>query len=78
MIRELDTVALTKPLPEHALEPDDLGTVVMVHRGGEGFEIEFTTLSGDTVAVVTVPADSVRELRDDEIAHARVVAGSRA
>jgi hypothetical protein len=73
MIREFDTVALTKPLPEYGLEADDLGTVVMVHEGGAGFEVEFVTLAGETVAVETLPADAVRELHPDEIAHARLV-----
>ncbi|MGE5597304.1 MAG: DUF4926 domain-containing protein [Hyphomicrobiales bacterium] len=73
MIRELDTVALTRPLPEHGLEPGDLGTVVMVHRGGEGYEVEFTTLSGETLAVETLPSEAIRELQPDEIAHARAV-----
>ncbi len=75
MIREMDIVALTRPLPEHGLETGDTGTVVMVHRGGEGFEVEFVTLLGETVAVVTVSADAVRSLREREIAHARVLAG---
>lgn len=44
-------------------------------RGGEGFEVEFVTLLGETVAVVTVPADAVRSLREREIAHARILAG---
>lgn len=74
MIREFDTVALTRPVPEHGLEVDDW-TVVMVHRAGAGFEVEFVTLAGETVAVVTLPAEAVRELRADEIAHARVVVG---
>lgn len=73
MIHEFDTVALTRALPEHGLEADDLGTVVMVHEVGEGFEVEFATLGGETVAVVTLPADAVRELHPDEIAHARLV-----
>jgi hypothetical protein len=75
MIREMDIVALTRPLPEQGLEAGDTGTVVMVHAGGEGFEVEFVTLLGETVAVVTVPADAVRSLRQREIAHARVLAG---
>ncbi len=75
MIREMDIVALTRPLPEHGLEAGDTGTVVMVHRGGEGFEVEFVTLLGETVAVVTDAADAVRSLREREIAHARVLAG---
>lgn len=38
-----------------------------------GFEEEFVTVSGETVAVETLPADAVRELHRDEIAHARLV-----
>ena len=77
MIHELDTVALGVALPEHGLEPGDLGTVVLVHSQGRGFEVEFTTLAGETVAVVTLPVQAVRELQPDEIGHARVVAAGR-
>jgi hypothetical protein len=75
MIRELDIVALTRRLSEYGLEAGDTGTVVMVHAGGEGFEVEFVTLLGETVAVVTVSADAIRSLREREKAHARVLAG---
>lgn len=44
MIKELDSVVLTENLPEHGLESGDIGTVVMVHRGGVGYEVEFVTL----------------------------------
>ena len=71
MIEELERVILTVPLPEHGLEAGDIGTVVLVHRGGEGYEVEFITLDGKTVAVVTVLADQVRRIQRDEIAHAR-------
>ncbi len=74
MIKELDPVVLTKPLPEHGLRPGDVGWVVMIHAGGAGYEIEFVTLTGDTVSVVTVPAETVRPVRGKEIAHARRVA----
>lgn len=74
MISELDVVVLTRDLPDHGLEAGDVGTVVMVHEGGSGFEVEFVTFTGETVAVVTLPADAVRSIREREIAHARVVA----
>ena len=48
--------------------------VVLVHGAGAGFEVEFATLAGETLAVVTVPADSVRPVGDNEIAHVRRVA----
>jgi hypothetical protein len=74
MIRELDRVVLTKRLEALSLEPGDIGTVVLVHEGGRGFEIEFVTLDGETCAVTTVMADVVRPIHPNEIAHARVVA----
>jgi hypothetical protein len=74
MIKELDTVVLTESLPEFGLEPGDVGCVVLVHAGGGGYEIEFVTLTGETVSVVTVPATAVRAARPKEIAHARIVA----
>lgn len=74
MISELDVVVLTRNLPEYGLEAGDVGTVVMVHQERAGYEVEFMTLTGETLAVVTLPADSVRSIREREIAHARVVA----
>lgn len=74
MIKEMDPVVLTENLPEDGLEAGDVGWVVMVHGDGAGFEIEFLTLAGETVSVVTVPASSVRPVAPKEIAHARKVA----
>lgn len=74
MIRELDRVVLTRRLNELHLEPGDVGTVVLVHSDGLGFEVEFMTLDGETYAVATVTADDVRPIHHNEIAHARVVA----
>jgi len=73
MIQELDSVVLTIDLPEHGLKAGDIGTVVLVHRGGEGYEVEFMTLDGHTVAVVTLAATQVRPIGQSEIAHARPV-----
>ncbi len=73
MIEELSSVVLTSDLPEHGLRSGDIGTVVLVHRDGEGYEIEFTTLGGETLAVVTLNAAQVRPAARREIAHARPV-----
>jgi Domain of unknown function (DUF4926) len=73
-IREHDLVVLTADIPEESLKEGDVGTVVLVHRAGAGFEVEFATLAGETLAVVTVPANSVRPVGDNEIAHVRRVA----
>jgi hypothetical protein len=71
MIKELENVVLTSDLPEQGLARGDIGTVVLVHQQGKGYEVEFTTLDGETVAIVTLTADQVRPSKPREIAHAR-------
>jgi hypothetical protein len=73
MIKELDTVVLTEALPERGLERGDLGTVVLVHGAG-GYEVEFMTLDGGTLAVVSLFPHQVRPVGRREIAQARAVA----
>jgi hypothetical protein len=72
MLKELDTVVLAVDLPEHGLSRGDLGTVVLVHED-KGYEVEFMTLDGETLAVVSLFADQVRPVGHGEIAHARAV-----
>ena len=74
MIHELDDIILTTTLPQFGLAPGDIGTVVLVHRDGAGYEVEFTTLQGDTVVVVTLLASQVRATNTGEIPHARELA----
>jgi hypothetical protein len=71
MINELDAIVLTCDLPEEGLSAGDIGTVVLVHREHKGYEVEFLSLDGDTIAVVTLMPDQVRPVQSDEIAHAR-------
>jgi len=72
MIKELDTVVLAVDVPEHGLKRGDLGTVVLVHSAG-GYEVEFMTLGGETLAVISLKSDQVRPVGPREIAQARVV-----
>jgi hypothetical protein len=74
MIEELANIVLTADMPAHGLRAGDIGTVVLVHEGGNGYTVEFMTLSGDTVAVVTVSAEQIRPIRTNEIAHVRELA----
>lgn len=74
MINELDDVILTRDLPEHGLSAGDIGTVVLVHRKEAGYEVEFTALDGETIAVLTLMADHVRPANSGEIAHVRSLA----
>jgi len=71
MINELDSVILKADLPDHGLKSGDIGTVVLVHRDHAGYEVEFITLDGETIAVVSVLATQVRPVGPKEIAHAR-------
>ena len=73
MIKELDNVVLAVDLPDHQLREGDIGTVILVH-GDRGYEVEFTTLDGVTLAVVTLEGSRVRPIGKGEIAHVRRVA----
>lgn len=46
-------------------------TVVHIYRDGLAYELEFTTLDGDTAAVVTVEQSQARPVHKREITHAR-------
>jgi hypothetical protein len=74
MINELDTVALTVDLPRHRLRQGDIGAVVLVPPGRAAFEVEFVSLGGDTIALVSLAPNQVRPVKADEIANARALA----
>jgi hypothetical protein len=76
MIKEHDCVVLTTNVPDEGLEAGDVGTVVHIHKGGEGYEVEFTTLTGDTVAIITLLAGQVRPLNRRDLAHTRELASA--
>ena len=68
MISELDRVVLTADLPEYDLKLGDIGTVVLVHQEGLGYEVEFMTLTGKTIAIVALFSSQLRAIGDREIA----------
>ena len=76
MIKEHDCVVLSVDLPAEGLAAGDIGTVVHIHGAGEGYEVEFMTLDGQTVAVSTLLADQVRPIGRREIAHVRTLAAA--
>jgi len=57
-------VILTRDVAERGLRAGDLGTVVERHVVGgvpeEGYSVEFFDMTGNTVAVVTLPASALR------------------
>ena len=74
MMKELDLVVLSGDIPECGLREGDVGTVVLVHEGGAGCEVEFVALDGETIAVATLESSQIRPIAHREIAHARSVA----
>jgi hypothetical protein len=73
MIKEHERIVLSAPVPAEGLEAGDVGTVVHVYKDGLAYEVEFTTLDGETAAVVTVESSQVRPVGKREIAHARTL-----
>ena len=71
MIREHDCVVLTQDLPGECLQTGDIGTVVHIHQEGAGYEVEFITLVGETVAIATLLPTQLRPIAKRDIAHVR-------
>jgi hypothetical protein len=72
-MQELERVALTEDLSEHDLKMGDIGMIVHVYGDRKGYEVEFVTLNGDLVALVSVYPSQIRPLESNEIASARAV-----
>ena len=77
-IKELDVVVIMQDVPEHGLISGDVGTVVHCYGEDEAYEIEVVAANGHTVALMTLPASSVRLKRGWEISHVREHAPVRA
>ena len=64
-LKMFEPAILTVNLPEEGLFAGDVGTVVDRHDvpgvAETGYSVEFFDMTGHTVAVVTVPASSLRE-----------------
>ena len=71
MIKEHEEIVLAEDLPRYGLKRGDIGTVIDIHQGGKGYSLEFVALDGETLAIATVNANQVRQIRKNEIAQAR-------
>jgi hypothetical protein len=71
VLQETELAVLTVDLPEYGLKAGDVGTVVLVH-GRKGYEVEFMTLDGETVAVSSLQAAQVRPISSREVAHVHI------
>jgi hypothetical protein len=71
MIKEHERAVLTTDMPENHLRAGDVGTVVHIYEDSAAYEIEFFTLDGRTVDVVTVEARHVRPVSNRDMLHIR-------
>ena len=71
MINEHDIVVLTEDLTDEGLRAGDIGTVVHIHNNGAGYEVEFMTLAGQTIAVASLLPAQVRAVGRQDVAHVR-------
>ncbi len=74
MIKELDLVALNHDIESHGLRADDVGTVVHCYIDNVGFEVEFVTAEGRTIALLTLTTADIRPIRSTEMLHVRELA----
>lgn len=70
--KELDTVVLVKDIPESGLRAGDLGAIVQTYDQAS-LEVEFVTAAGRTQALLTLPVDSVRPVRENDLPTVRPV-----
>jgi hypothetical protein len=73
MIQEHERVMLTVDIPEYGLKAGDVGVIVMIHDEGAGYELEMFTADGNTLDVITVEANQVRPVSNQEVLHARLL-----
>ncbi len=67
MFKEFERIVLTKNLPERNLVKGDVGTIVDSYENGRGYEVEFITLSGETVSVKTLCKNDIRQINPKAI-----------
>ena len=64
-------MVLMQDLTGASLKAGDIGTVVHLHQGGAGYEVEFMTLAGETITVATLLPSQIRAISRRDIAHVR-------
>ena len=76
MIHAHDCIVLTQDIPDEGLKAGDVGTVVHIHGDAAAYEVEFMTLTGQTVAVTTVLPTQLRPVNSRDVSHARELAAT--
>ena len=73
MVPEYSCVVLLEDRPDGTLKAGDVGAVVLNHEEGGFAEVEFVALTGETVALLTLPQSAFRLARQNEVPHVRTV-----
>lgn len=73
--RLFDTVVLERDIPAHRLRRGDVGAVIQVHEAG-CVEVEFVLPSGRAQAQLTLRAQDVRPIADNELLTVRTLSQS--
>lgn len=71
MIAEHERVILLVDMPQHHVQAGDVGVVVHIYHDQTAYEIEFFTLDGHTLDVVTIEATRVRPVSHRNVLHVR-------
>ena len=71
MIELFKEAVLVVDLPDKGLEKGDVGVVVEIYGDHNGYEVEFMTKEGRTIAVETLNPDQVRAIDKQDIWHVR-------
>lgn len=71
MIELFKEAVLVVDLPDKGLEKGDVGVVVEIYGDHNGYEVEFMTKEGRTIAVETLNPDQVRAIGKQDIWHVR-------
>ena len=74
-MQERDQVVVVEDLRNLSGRAGDIGTVVHVYPARQACEVEFVSLTGKAIGVVTLEAGKIRAICEGEIAHARLLIG---
>lgn len=74
MIELFKEAVLLMNLPGKGPEKGDVGVVVEIYGDHRGYEVEFMTKEGRTIAVETLNSDQVRAIGKQDIWHVRELA----
>lgn len=71
-MKELENIVLNIDIPEHHLKKGDIGTIVFQCENKNTYEIEFSTFSGNSIAVLTLSDNDIRPIQNAELPHVRL------